>query len=450
MQKRQMRLVAFLKAGPTSHHHGMWRHPETENGFLEPDWYEHIARVLEKGCFDGLFFADVLGIYDYYNRSFATMVGKGGALSLLDPLPILAMMARVTRHIGLGATLSTTFHNPYQIARTLGTLDILSKGRMAWNVVTSASNLEARNFGLEAIPGREERYGRAHEVLEACMALWQSWDEGALVVDKEAGRFADPAKLHYADYRGEWVRTRGPLTVPRSPQGHPVIMQAGSSGPGKAFAARWAELIFTLQHTAQDMHRFRSEMRTAIEAAGRDPDDCAVLPSVDPIIGETASIAREKQDYVNSLVDPELGMALMSSHIGTDLSRFPTDQPVVDLPLEEGSRGSFDVILQGTKAEGLTLGEAAKRFATSELAPQIVGTPVQVADQLEAMFTSEACDGFILTPTVSPGTWEQFSRAVVPILQKRGLMRSSYEGATLRENLRAGAKLRDTAQGRAA
>ena len=450
MQKRQMRLVAFLKAGPTSHHHGMWRHPETENGFLEPDWYEHIARVLEKGCFDGLFFADVLGIYDYYSRSFATMVGKGGALSLLDPLPILAMMARVTRHIGLGATLSTTFHNPYQIARTLGTLDILSKGRMAWNVVTSASNLEARNFGLEAIPGREERYGRADEVLEACMALWQSWDEGALVIDKEAGRFADPGKLHYADYRGEWVRTRGPLTVPRSPQGHPVIMQAGSSGPGKAFAARWAELIFTLQHTAQDMRRFRGEMRAAIEAAGRDPDDCAVLPSVDPIIGETASIAREKQDFVNSLVDPELGMALMSSHIGTDLSRFPTDRPVVDLPLEEGSRGSFDVILQGTKAEGLTLGEAAKRFATSELAPQIVGTPVQVADQLEAMFTGEACDGFILTPTVSPGTWEQFSRAVVPILQKRGLMRSSYEGATLRENLRAGAKLRDTAQGRAA
>ncbi|POR48650.1 LLM class flavin-dependent oxidoreductase [Bosea psychrotolerans] len=450
MQKRQMRLVAFLKAGPTCHHHGMWRHPETDNGFLEPDWYEHIARVLEKGCFDGLFFADVLGIYDYYNRSFATMVGKGGALSLLDPLPILAMMARVTRHIGLGATLSTTFHNPYQIARTLGTLDILSKGRMAWNVVTSASNLEARNFGFEAIPGREERYGRADEVLEACMALWQSWDEGALVIDKETGRFADPAKLHYADYRGEWVRTRGPLTVPRSPQGHPVIMQAGSSGPGKAFAARWAEMIFTLQHTAQDMRRFRSEMRAAIEAAGRDPDHCAVLPSVDPIIGETVSIAREKQDFVNSLVDPELGMALMSSHIGTDLSRFPIDQPVVDLPLEEGSRGSFEVILQGTRAEGLTLGEAAKRFATSELAPQIVGTPVQVADQLEAMFTSEACDGFILTPTVSPGTWEQFSRAVVPILQKRGLMRSSYEGATLRENLRAGAKPRDTAQGRAA
>ncbi len=445
-----MRLVAFLKAGPTSHHHGMWRHPETDNGFLDPEWYEHTARILEKGCFDCLFFADVLGIYDYYNKSFATTIGKGGALSLLDPLPILAMMARVTRHIGLGATLSTTFHNPYQIARTLGTLDILTKGRMAWNVVTSASHLEAQNFGLESIPGREERYGRAHEVLEACVKLWESWDEGAIVADKEAGRFADPDKLHYANYRGQWVRTRGPLTVPRSPQGHPVIMQAGSSGPGKAFAAKWAEMIFTLQHTADDMRRFRTEMRSAIVAVGRDPDDCAILPSVDPIIGETKSIAREKQDFVNGLVDPELGMALMSSHIGTDLSRFPVDQPVVDLQLEEGSRGSFDVILQGTKAEGLTLGEAAKRFATSELAPQIVGTPQQVADQLEAMFVGEACDGFILTPTVSPGTWEQFARSVVPILQKRGLMRTSYDGATLRSNLRGSTTKSAAPRGQAA
>ncbi|MDB5512971.1 MAG: dibenzothiophene desulfurization enzyme [Enterovirga sp.] len=449
MKPRQMRLVAFLKAGPTCHHHGAWRHPEADNGFLEPEWYEHTARVLEAGYFDCLFFADVLGLYDYYNKSFATTVGKGGALSLLDPLPILAMMARATRHIGLGATLSTTFHNPYQIARTLGTLDTLSKGRMAWNVVTSASNLEAQNFGLEAIPGRAERYGRADEVVQACMRLWESWEPGALVVDKESGRFADPEKVAYANFSGNWVKTRGPLTVPRSPQGHPVIMQAGSSGPGRDFAARWAEMIFTLQHTTEDMRQFRSETRACLAAIGRDPDSCAVLPSVDPIIGETESIAREKQDFVNSLVDPELAMALMSSHIGTDLSRYPINEPVGNLSLEEGSRGSLDVILQGTRSHGLTLGEAARRYATSELAPQVVGTPEQVADQLEAMFTSEACDGFILTPTVSPGTWEQFSRSVVPHLQKRGLLRRSYEGATLRDNLRLasgqGASLKDQA-----
>ncbi|MCM2467315.1 NtaA/DmoA family FMN-dependent monooxygenase [Agrobacterium vitis] len=431
-----MRLVAFLKAGPTSHHHGMWRHPETDNGFLDPAWYEQLAQTLERGFFDCLFFADVMGLYDYYNGNFNTFVSKGGALSLLDPIPILAMMSRVTKHIGLGATLSTTFVNPYQIARVLGTLDVLSGGRMAWNVVTSASSTEARNFGLEAMPGRSERYEKAHEVVDACMHLWDSWQDGALVMDKENGIFADPSKVRYVDYKGKWVKTRGPLTVPRSPQGHPVIMQAGSSGPGRAFAARWAEMIFTLQHSTREMVAFRAEMREALAAAGRNPDDCAVLPSVDPIIGETESIAREKQAYVNSLVDPELGMSLMSSHVGSDLSKYTPDQSLLDLQLEEGSRGSLDVILQGTKAEGLTIGEAAKRFATSELAPQVVGTPEQVADQLEMMFTAGGCDGFILTPTVSPGTWEQFARSVVPILQKRGLMRTSYEGPTLRQNLR--------------
>lgn len=436
MTGRTMRFVAFLKAGPTSHHHGTWRHPETVNAFLQPEWYESLARTLEQGFFDALFFADVAGLYDYYNRSFHTTLEKGGALSLLEPLPILAIMARVTRHIGLGATLSTTFLSPYHIARTLATMELLSGGRMAWNVVTSASVTEARNFGLAAMPGREERYRKAHEVLEACHALWDSWQADALVVDKASGRFADASKVRYVDYEGEFIRTRGPLTVPRSPQDRPVIMQAGSSGPGRAFAARWAEMIFTLQHSTADMIAFRSEMREALAAAGRNPDDCAILPSVDPIIGETESIAREKQEYVNGLVDPELGMALMSSHIGTDLSKYTPHQSLAELQLEEGSRGSLDVILQGTRAEGLSVGEAAKRFATSELAPQVVGTPEQVADQLEAMFTSGGCDGFILTPTVSPGTWEQFARAVVPVLQRRGLMRTSYAGPTLRENLR--------------
>ncbi len=434
-RRRHMRLVAFLKAGPTCHHHGSWRHPETDNAFLTPEWYEHIARVLEQGCFDALFFADVTGIQDYYNASYDTLVGKGGALSLLDPLPLLAMMARVTQHIGLGATLSTTLHPPYQTARSLATLDVLSRGRMAWNVVTSASTLQAKNFGMESLPDRSVRYRMADEVLEACMRLWRSWEPDALIMDKASGAFADPSKVHYANYEGQWIRTRGPLTVPHSPQGYPVIMQAGSSGPGRDFAAKWAELVFTLQHTKADMVAFRADLHRRMAMVGRAANFCAVLPSVDPIIGETESIAREKQAYVNDLVDPELGMALMSSHIGTDLSRFPPDQPVADMDMVEGSRGSFDVILQGTHAEGLTLGEAAKRFATSELCPQIVGTPQSVADQLCDYFESGACDGFVLTPTVSPGTWEQFSRAVVPILQRRGVLRTAYKCDTLRGNL---------------
>ena len=265
---RKMHLVAFLKTGPTCHHHGMWRHPESDNDFLDPAWYEHVARVLEKGKFDCLFFADTLGIFDLYKGGFDTMLERGGQMGLLDPMPVLAIMARVTRHIGLGATMSTTYFNPYHIARLLGTLDHLSNGRMAWNVVSSINHLEARNFGQERLPDRDTRYDRADEVLEACGKLWESWDADALVMDKERGVFADPSKIHYVNYAGQWIKTRGPLTVPRSPQVRPVIMQAGASDRGRDFAARWAEMIFTLQHTVADMQAFYARHQGADGGAG--------------------------------------------------------------------------------------------------------------------------------------------------------------------------------------
>ena len=435
---RQMHLVAFLMTGPTCHHHGAWRHPESDvDNILDPARYEHIARVLEAGRFDSLFFADILGLYDLYNSSFETMVGRGGQVCLLDPAVILPIMARVTERIGLGLTYSSTFNHPYQIARMLGTLDHLSAGRVAWNVVASTSTLEARNFGMDEMPGRAQRYDRADEVLEACFALWDSWEEGALLLDKQSGAFADASKIHYADYAGQWIKTRGPLTTPRSPQGHPVIMQAGSSDRGREFGARWAEVIFTLQHTKADMQEFYTDFKGRMARRGRAPEECVILPSIDVVIGETESIARERAEYVNSLVDTQLGMAQISGHIGLDLSRYDPDQPLADIEIEEGSRGSFDVILQGTKAEGLTLGEAARRFATSELCPQLVGTPEMIADHLTDLFEARACDGFVLTPTTFPGMFEQFSRAVVPILQKRGVFRTEYTGRTLREHLRS-------------
>lgn len=431
-----MHFVAFLMAGPTAHHHGAWRHPEADLGVFTPEWYEHIARVLEAGKFDSLFFADILGLYDLYGGKFDTIVRQGGQMGMLDPVPLLSIMARATRRIGLGATLSTTYYAPYHLARSLGTLDILSGGRAAWNVVASHGHLEAQNFGFDSLPPRDARYDHADEVVEAVCRLWESWDADALVRDKARGIWADPAKVHYADYRGQWVRTRGPLTVPRSPQGRPVIMQAGSSPRGRAFAARWGELVFTLQHDKSGMQAFYRDLKARVIAQGRDAQDCLILPSVDVIIGETDAIARERQAYVNDLVQPEVGMALMSGHIGVDLSRFPADQPLTEIALDAGSRGSLDVILQGTRAHGLTLGEAARRFATSELCPQIVGSPVTVADALQDLFEANACDGFILTPTLMPGMFEQFVRAVVPILQERGVFRQDYSGTTLREHLR--------------
>ena len=436
--KRQMHLVAFLMTGPTCHHHGAWRHPETDiDDILSPTRYEHIARVLEAGKFDSLFFADVLGLYDLYEGKYDTMVGRGGQVCLLDPAVILPMMARVTSRIGLGTTYSSTFNHPYQIARMFGTLDHLCGGRAAWNVVASTSTLEAQNFGLAEMPGRAERYDRADEVLEACFALWDTWEDGALLLDKASGAFADPAKIHYANYDGQWVKTRGPLTTPRSPQGHPVIMQAGSSERGRDFGARWAEIIFTLQHQKSDMQDFYTDFKRRMALRGRAPEECVILPSIDVVIGETESIARERADYVNGLVDTQLGLAQISGHIGIDLSKYDPNQKLADVTIEQGSRGSFDVILQGTKAEGLTLGEAARRFATSELCPQLVGTPEMIADHLTDLFQDHACDGFVLTPTTFPGMYEQFCKTVVPVLQKRGVFRTEYTGTTLREHLRS-------------
>ena len=273
--------------------------------------------------------------------------------------------------------------------------------------------------------------------MEACTQLWDSWEADALVIDKASGRFADAAKVHRVDYAGKYVKTRGPGTVPRTAQGWPVLMQAGSSPRGREFAARWAEIVFTLQHSIPDMQAFRADIHARMEKRGRRPEECQILVSVDPIVGETRAIAQEKAAYLADLVDPELGLALMSDHIGTDLSRYPLHQPLQDVEVSQGSRGSLDVILQGTRSEGLTLGDAAKRFAVSELCPQVIGTAGDIADQLQAMFDSGGCDGFVLTPTTFPGCYEQFSRSVVPELQRRGLVRTQYAGQTLRENLRA-------------
>jgi len=434
-----MHLVAFLKTGPTFHHHGAWRHPEAPLAdMLRPERYEHIGRVLEEGCFDACFFEDLSGVYDTYKGSYETILGRGGQINLLDPLMVLPYIARATTHLGLGITLSTSFYHPFHLARMLASLDHLSGGRVAWNVVTSASDMEARNFGMDAIPDRITRYDRAEETVEACMALWNTWEDGALLLDKARGAFADPARVHYADYAGKHVATRGPLPTPRCPQGHPVIMQAGSSPRGRAFAARFAEVIFTFQHAKSDMLAFRADMHERMRAAGRDPAECVILPCLDTIIGDSEAMAEEKRAYLDSLVDPELALAITSCHIGIDLSGFPLDEKLQVLAREQTVKGSLDILMQATEAEGgLTLREAALRYGTSVAAPQLVGAPSSIADRMQDLFESGVCDGFILTPTTFPGNFEQVSRALVPELQRRGIFRTAYTSRTLRENLRS-------------
>jgi FMN-dependent oxidoreductase (nitrilotriacetate monooxygenase family) len=431
--QRRMHLVAYLKTGPTANHGGGWRHPGAAlHDIFEPDRYESLARLLEQGRFDAGFFADTFGVPDLHGNHFRTYLELGGQISYLDPLTVLPLMARVTSRLGLGATLSTTFQPPYYLARTLASLDLLTKGRIAWNVVTSATNLEARNFGLETIPPKDLRYDRADEVLEACCALWDCWDQDALVLDRARGVFVDASKVRYADYVGRHVRTRGPLSMPRSPQVRPVFLQAGSSPRGRAFAARWAEMIFCTPHTKADAQTFYVDIKDRMAALGRAPETCAVLPSFAVMVGETEAIAREKAEYLDSLCDPELVRAGNSHLLGVDLSAHTNEPAVAAAQGNQGIQGSYDRVVQLARSEGISFDEAVSRPRSL-----LVGTAATIADFLEDWFNNDACDGFIIWPTVFPAMFEDFVRLVVPELQRRGLFRREYQGRTLRENLLA-------------
>jgi FMN-dependent oxidoreductase (nitrilotriacetate monooxygenase family) len=435
MTRRTMHLIAYLKTGPTALHTGGWRHPEsTLDDILEPSRYEYIGRLLESAKFDGCFFADLFGLYDIHEGSYDAYVRGGGQISFLDPTVVLPVMAAATRHLGLGATLSTSFHSAYHLARWLASLDVMSKGRVAWNVVTSATDLEAKNAGLAELPPRDLRYDRADEVLEACFALWNGWEENAFVLDKKAGVFADPSKVHYANYQGQWIKTRGPLSIPRSPQGHPVIMQAGSSDRGREFAARWAEVIFTIQRGKADMQEFYADIKTRMEKRGRRSEECAILPGVSVVLGETESIARERADYLDSLINPHLNRAATSSNVGADISKLKEGVTLASLQGNQGMQGSEDVLQQHMKAENMTFAQAAENRGRGR---ELVGTAEMVADRLQEIFESGVCDGFVVSPVNHPGMFEQFCRSVVPELQRRGLFRTDYTGKTLRENLRS-------------
>jgi len=428
---RKMHMVAYLKTSPTASYAGGWRHPAAPlHDVWEPERYEHLARTLEAARFDAAFFADGLGLPDVYKGSFADYVGRGGQMSLLDPMVVLPLMARVTNHLGLGNTVSTTFNQPYHIARSLGSLDLISKGRAAWNVVTSSTDFEARNVGMDGVPPKGDRYDRADDVLEACCALWDCWDPDALVLDREAGVFADASKIRYADYVGPYVRTRGPMSIPRTPQGRPLILQAGSSPRGRVCAARWADMIFCTPATKEDAVAFRTDMHDRLRAAGRVPTDVKIMPTLSIVIGETESIAREKAEYLDSRVDPELVMASSSTLLGVDLSRIETAVQAETEAGHQGIAGSRDRMAQIAKAEGISFAAAVRK-------PRglFAGTPAMIVDMMEDWFTDGGCDGFVLPPTVSPGTFEDFARMVTPELQRRGLLRREYAGRTLRENV---------------
>ena len=423
---RQMSLVGFMQAGNATVYAGSWRHPATEHGFLTADYYQKLGRTLEEGCFDLMFFDDRLAMPGVYGGSVAEAVLRGARPVKLDLSVVLGVVAAATRSIGLGATYSTTYYSPFHVARTFATLDHLSGGRAAWNVVTSINDSEAQNFGLDEHLGHDERYDRADEFLEATTGLWDTWEDDALILDREQGGFADPDKVHELNYEGDWYKVRGPLTVPRTPQGRPVLLQAGSSGRGLAFAARWAELIFTGDPGIEVARSHYAEQKAKIAEEGRDPDTVKMLPMAYTVIGESEEHAREREQlFLNDLVHPMSSLTLLSELMNYDFAGIDLDAPITDELIESSSgvRGLVKNLRANFAGETMTLADLAGHRATLLQGPRFVGTATSVADQMEEWFDTGACDGFVLAATHSPGAYEDVVRLVVPELQRRGVFR---------------------------
>ncbi|BBI36554.1 LLM class flavin-dependent oxidoreductase [Cohnella abietis] len=431
-KEKQIKLGLFL--APQGHHLAAWRYPSTASSELMSfDYYHKLAQTAERGKFDMLFFAD--------NYAFAESFPEAAAQTVPirpEPITLLSALAAVTKHIGLAATASTTYNEPFHIARKFGSLDHLSQGRAAWNVVTSADQAEAMNFHSDAHLLHALRYERAEEFLNVVKGLWNSWEDDAFVVDKDEARFADSSKLHTLHHKGKWFSVRGPLHLPRPVQGFPVIIQAGGSEPGKELAARTADVIFAAWQTLEEAQLFYSDIKGRVVKHGRSPDDLKIMPGVFPIIGRTEAEADEKQKELEELIPQEAGVRLLSTLISFDLSPYPVDGPLPKLPeLEQvnGVKSRFTLLKDLAEREGLTIRQLYKRIAGARGHREIKGTPVQIADQLEDWFRQGAADGFNIMPPYMPGGLEEFVDLVVPELQRRGLFRTEYTGRTLREHL---------------
>jgi FMN-dependent oxidoreductase (nitrilotriacetate monooxygenase family) len=434
---KQMSLVGFMQAGNATVYAGSWRHPATEHGFLTASYYEKLGRTLEEGMFDMMFFDDRLAMPGIYGGSVAEAVKYGARPVKLDLSIVLGILAATTSHIGLGATYSTTYYQPFHVARTFGSLDHLSAGRAAWNIVTSVNDSEAQNFGVDAALDHDQRYDRADEFMEVVTGLWDSWEDDALILDRATGLFADPDKVHELDFEGEWFRSRGPLTVPRSPQGRPVFLQAGSSGRGRDFAAKWAEVIFTGDPGIDIARLHYKDQKERLAEVGRDPASVKMLPMAYTVVGESTAQAQEReQALLNDFVDPMASLTLLSELMNHDFSGLPLDTVITDELIEsvQGIRGLTKNLRDHIGGE-VTLADLAGHRATLLQGPRFVGTGSEVADQMEEWFDAEACDGFVIAATHSPGAYEDVVRMVIPELQRRGVYRDRYTGTTLRENL---------------
>lgn len=422
---RQLHLNAFLMG--VGHHEAAWRHPRTDaRNIGDVKHFQNLARIAERGKLDSVFFADGLAVGPRI---------KHNTQSIFEPITLLTAMATATEHIGLIATASTGYNEPYLLARSFASLDHISGGRAGWNIVTSAGADEAANFGLDHIPDHGGRYVRAAEFVEVATALWDSWEDDALVLDTVTGVFAEPAKVHTIDHAGDQFRVRGPLNSPRSPQGRPLLVQAGSSESGKDFAARYAEAIFTAQRSIAEGVAFYRDVKARAVKFGRSADEVKILPGIVPFIGSTEAAATELEQQFTDLISPEYSLRQLSEMLGVDLTAHALDAPLPPLPPIEqiqGNKSRYQLVKDLAASESLTVRQLIAKLGGGRGHRTFAGTPEQIADNLHEWFVAGAADGFNVMPPYLPGGLEDFVDHVVPLLQQRGLFRTGYTAATLR------------------
>ncbi|MDP1963619.1 MAG: LLM class flavin-dependent oxidoreductase [Reyranella sp.] len=427
-----MHLGAFVHE--TGQHVAAWRHPQAHyhSGVSFADAVE-VAQTAERGKFDFLFLADSAAVS---LSGTPESRGRMGKVVKFEPMTILSALAAVTEHLGLVATSTTTFNEPYTLARQFASLDQISGGRSGWNLVTSNNEDDALNYSLEQHPAHSDRYERAIEFAEVVNGLWDSWDEDAFIRDKESGVFFDPSKLHPLHHKGKHFQVRGPLNVACSPQGRPVLVQAGASGTGRDVAARLAEIVFTAQTTFEQGKEFYGDVMARLPRFGRSPAEVLVMPGLYPVVAPTESEAREKFDYLQSLIHPSVGLAVLEHTIGVhDLDKMPLDGPVPEMPDTNGPLSRQRLLLEQARRDKLTLWELCLANAGPRGHVLTIGTPSQVADEMEHWFKDGAADGFNVMPAWLPGSLNDFVDLVIPELQRRGLFRTEYEAMTLRDNL---------------
>ncbi len=429
-ERREMKLGMFY--WPCGHHIAAWRHPDAvpDSGGNLTHIVE-IAKLAEAGLFDMFFMADSVS---FWRGSLDAMIHDSYG-TWIEPFTLMCALAQHTTHLGLVCTGTTTYDQPYALARRFASLDLTSGGRAGWNLVTSGNRAEAASFGLAKHMDKADRYRRGREFALAVRGLWNSYGDGAFLRDVPSGRYLDPAKLHVLEHAGAFFKVRGPLNVPPSPQGEPVMVQAGASEDGKELAAEMAEVVFGVQATIEGAKAFYADVKGRMAAYGRDPDSLKIMPGLFPCIGATRAEAEAKFEALQELIVPEVGLQLLSNRLGYDLAGHDIMGPLPEIPRDALSSSRVELFVEMARREGLTIRDLYRKIAGARGHYQLIGTPVEIADFMEEWVAERACDGFNIMPPVFPASLAEFNATVIPELQRRGVYRTRYQGTTLRANL---------------